>query len=320
MVFGGVTRTSRSSSTKTPSGPADARIRRRRALTSRCPEIRRLLFDGQYAEAEALVRSKLLVGRGEGNSYQTLGDLFLTADLKGEPTDYRRSLDLDTGVAVTTFTLDGVTYRREIFASAPDQVIVVRFMADRAGKISLGVELQRPDVQIESSGNDTLIMSRPVSSDPEQRCEICRRAQGGNSRNGQVRAEGNHLTVSNANAVTLFLAADSNYNHKNPLAPLTNDFRAQALEQVKAASARSYAKGQKERSTADHQALFRRVDLQLSSTPAPDQPTDERLAAVQKGAGRGGLVALHFQFCRYLLIFRRGPAVPSNLQGISNKA
>ncbi len=95
-----------------------------------------------------------------------MGDLFLTTGLNGKPTDYRRSLDLDTGVATTTFKLDGVTYRREVFASAPDQVIVVRFSADRADKISLGVELQRPDVQIEASGNDTLIMSRPVSSDP----------------------------------------------------------------------------------------------------------------------------------------------------------
>ena len=130
------------------------------------PEIRQLLFDGKYAEAEALVRSQLLIGRGEGNSYQTMGDLFLTADLKGEPTDYRRSLDLDTGVAKTTFKLDGVTYRREVFASAPDQVIIIRFSADRTNKISLGIEMQRPDVQIEASGNDTLIMSRPVSSDP----------------------------------------------------------------------------------------------------------------------------------------------------------
>ena len=69
----------------------------------------------------------------------------------------------------------------------------------------------------------------------------------------RVGAEGNHLAVSNANAVTLLLAADSNYNHKNPLDPLATDFRAQALEQVKAAAALAYAK-LKERSIADHQA------------------------------------------------------------------
>ena len=279
------------------------------------PEIRRLLFDGQYAEADALVRSKLLVGRGEGNSYQTMGDLFLTTGLKGKPTDYRRSLDLDTGVATTTFKLHGVTYRREVFSSAPDQVIVIRFSADRADKISLGVELQRPDVQIEASGNGTLIMSRPASTnqnDGVKFAAVLKVAIEG----GQVGADGNHLTVSNANVVTLFLAADSNYNRKNPLNPLTVDFRAQALGQVMAASALNYAR-LKERSVADHQALFRRVDLQLSSAPAPDKPTDQRLASVQKGADDPNLVALYFQYGRYLLISSSRPGgLPSNLQGL----
>ncbi len=279
------------------------------------PEIRRLLFNGQYAEADALVRGKLLVGRGEGNSYQTLGDLFLTTGLKGEPTDYRRSLDLDAGMATTTFKVDGVTYRREVFSSAPDQVIVIRISADRADKINLGVELQRPDVQIETSGNDTLIMNRPVSSDPNSGVKFAAVLKV-TIESGRVGAEGNRLMVSNANAVTLLLAADSNYNHKNPLDPLTTDFRAQALAQVKAAAALNYVK-LKERSITDHQALFRRVDLQLSSAPAPDQPTDERLAAVQKGADDPNLVALYFQYGRYLLISSSRPGgLPSNLQGL----
>ena len=279
------------------------------------PEIRRLLFDGQYAEADALVRSKLLVGRGEGNSYQTMGDLFLTADLKGEPTNYRRSLDLDTGVAATTFKLDGVTYRREVFASAPDQVLVVRFSADRAGKISLGIELQRPGVQIEASGNDTLVMSRLVSSDPDggvQFAAVLKAVTAG----GKASAEGNHLVITNADEVTLFLAAATDYNRQNPLQPLTTDFRVRALKEADAASTNAYA-SLKERSLADHQALFRRVDLQLSSASAPDKPTDERLAAVQKGADDPGLVALYFQYGRYLLISSSRPGgLPSNLQGL----
>ncbi len=279
------------------------------------PEIRRLLFDGQYAEADALVRSKLLVGRGEGNSYQTMGDLFLTADLKGEPTNYRRSLDLDTGVAATTFKLDGVTYRREVFASAPDQVLVVRFSADRAGKISLGIELQRPGVQIEASGNDTLVMSRLVSSDPDggvQFAAVLKAVTAG----GKASAEGNRLVITNADEVTLFLAAATDYNRQNPLQPLTTDYRVRALKEADAASTNAYA-GLKERSLADHQALFRRVDLQLSSASAPDKPTDQRLAAVQKGADDPGLVALYFQYGRYLLISSSRPGgLPSNLQGL----
>jgi alpha-L-fucosidase 2 len=110
------------------------------------PEIRALLFDGKYAAAESLVRSKLLVGRGEGNSHQTMGDLFVRTDLKGEATDYRRSLDLDTGVAITTFKVNGVTYRREVLSSAPDQVVVLHLSADRPGKITFSAEFKRSDV------------------------------------------------------------------------------------------------------------------------------------------------------------------------------
>jgi alpha-L-fucosidase 2 len=280
------------------------------------PEIRRLLFNGQYAEADALVRSNLLVGRGEGNSYQTMGDMILTTGLNGEPTDYRRSLDLDTGVATTTFKLDGVTYRREVFSSAPDQVLVVRLTADRPGKLAFSATLERTNARIAASGNDTLVMRRDAHfgkrTDGVKFAAVLKVVIAG----GQVSAAGNRLTVSNANEATLLLTAATDYNRQNPLKPLTADYRAKALKEANAASTNAYA-SLKERSVADHQALFRRVDLQLSSAPAPDQPTDERLAAVQKGADDPNLVALYFQYGRYLLISAsRSGNLPSNAQGI----
>jgi alpha-L-fucosidase 2 len=282
------------------------------------PEIRQLLFAGKYAEADALVRSKLLIGRGEGNSYQTMGELLVTSDVKGEPTDYRRSLDLDTGVATTTFKLEGVTHRREVFASVPDQVIIVHYSSDQAGRISLGLELQRQEVQLEASGNDTLIMSRPVSDDKDSGVKFATVVQA-IAAGGKVTVEGNRLVISKANEVTLLLAAATNYNRKNPLEPLATDFRAQALGQVKAASTQSYA-NLKARSIADYQHLFRRVDLQLSPAPAPDKPTDERLAAVRAGAEDPNLDALYFQYGRYLLMSASRPGgLPSNLQGIWSK-
>jgi alpha-L-fucosidase 2 len=281
------------------------------------PEIRKLLFDGKYAEADALVRSKMLVGRGEGNSYQTMGDLFLTTDLKGKPTDYRRSLDLDSAVAATTFKLDGVTYRREVFSSAPDQVLVVRLTADSPGKISTGIELQRPEAKVEAVGSDTLVLSK-VSDDKNggvNFAAVLKAVIDG----GQVGAEEKTLKINNANSVTLLLAADSNYNRKNPLEPLKTDFRAKAMEQVNAASALDYSK-LKERSIADHQRMFRRVDLQLSQSPPPDKPTDERLRAVRDGADDPNLLSLYFQYGRYLLIGSSRPgSLPSNAQGIWNK-
>src|SRR5262249_38322219 len=100
------------------------------------PEIRKLLFDGNYTEAEKLVQSRLLIGKGEGNSYQTLGDLLLNSDIHTDASDYRRTLDLDSGIVETRFSAAGIHYRHEVFSSHPDQVIVIRFSADQPGKIA----------------------------------------------------------------------------------------------------------------------------------------------------------------------------------------
>jgi alpha-L-fucosidase 2 len=136
---------------------------------------------------------------------------------------------------------------------------------------------------------------------------------------GKVKTKGNRLVITNADEVTLFLTAATDYNRKNPLKPLTTDFRLRAIEQVKAASVQSYTK-LKERSVADHQRLFTRVDLQLVSSSSTDKPTDERLQAVQNGEDDPGLVTLYFQYGRYLLISASRPGnLPSNAQGIWNK-
>jgi alpha-L-fucosidase 2 len=284
------------------------------------PEIRQLLFDGKYAEAEALVRSKMLVGRGEGNSYQTMGDLFLAADIHGEPSNYRRSLDLDTGVATTTFQADGVTYRREVFSSAPDQVLVVRLTADRPEKLTVAATLNRTNTPVGASGDDTLVMTNDTHVDGVKFAAVLKAIAVG----GKTSATGNRLSISNASEIILLVAAASDYNRKNPLQPLTSDFRARAIEQAQAASRHAFARIKeqdlKARSVADHQRLFRRVDLQLSSAPAPDQPTDERLDAVKDGADDPNLAALYFQYGRYLLISSSRPGdLPANLQGIWNK-
>ena len=283
------------------------------------PGIRQLLFDGKYAEAEALVRTKLLIGKGEGNSYQTMGDLFLTTGWKDAAADYRRSLDLDAGVAATTFTMDGVAYRREVFSSAPDQVLAIHLSAARPGKISFSAELKRPDVEVAASGPDTLIMSRQTPAGNRVSGVNFAAALKAVPAGGQVGTDGNRLWISNANEVTLLLAAATDYNRKNPLEPLTADFRARALREVDAAARLSYAR-LKERSIADHRRLFRRVDLQLSSSAPPDKPTDERLEAVKNGADDPNLAALYFQYGRYLLMGSSRPGgLPANLQGIWNK-
>ncbi len=286
----------------------------------RLPEIRQLLFDGKFAEAETLVRTVLLGGpRGDRNSHQTLGDLIITSDQGGQPADYRRSLDLDTGVAMTTFKADGVTWRREVFASAPDQVIVVHLSAGAAGRLSCTVALERPGATIKPEGANALLMTgQAVSGDKLNGVKFAAVLKAVNQ-GGSVVIEGNRLVVKDADSVTLLLAAASDYNLQKPSAPLTRDNRALVFDRLAKSASRRFIE-LKQRSVADHQRLFRRVGVELSLAPTPDMPTDERLAAVQKGAEDPNLVELYFQYGRYLLMGSSRPGdMPANLQGLWNK-
>ena len=114
------------------------------------PEIRRLLFEGKYAEANALTNKKLKCkgpgsGGGRYGTYQTLGDLTLKFDGPGQADEYRRQLDLDSAVVRVQYRQGEATFTREVFSSAADQVLVVRLSCDKPGKISFTAALTRPE-------------------------------------------------------------------------------------------------------------------------------------------------------------------------------
>src|SRR5690242_11614149 len=104
-------------------------------------KIRELLFAGKQKEAEDLAMQEFMSVPVHQKAYQPFGDLVLDFPGLGDPQDYRRELDLDTGVAATQFTEQGVTYRREVFASWPDKVIVVRLTAARPASLSFETAL-----------------------------------------------------------------------------------------------------------------------------------------------------------------------------------
>jgi len=132
MVFGGVARErlQLNEDTLWAGGPYDPSSPEALAAL---PEVRRLVFEGRYLEAQTLAQERMMARPIRQMSYQTVGDLLLTFGVRSGATGYRRDLDLDQAVATTEYRLDGVGYRREIFASRPDDVIVVRLTADRPG-------------------------------------------------------------------------------------------------------------------------------------------------------------------------------------------
>ncbi|HNT87526.1 MAG TPA: glycoside hydrolase family 95 protein [Candidatus Hydrogenedentes bacterium] len=282
------------------------------------PEVRRLLFEGKNEEARQLADETMLGVPPRIDSYQTFGDLRL--DIKGEPVadSYRRHLDLDTGIATTQYRVeapDGAhTITREVFVSAPDQVIVVRVAADRPGAIDLDAWMTRPAdaafvVKDESLGVLRGQINRPHHETGEnvgRRLAAylqCRNEGGALSRGDDT------LSVRGADAATLLIAAATDYRAIDQDAACRETLNA--LSDFNAVRARHIK---------DHQALFQRVRLDLGLGEADALPTDARLARVRRGRDDPGLAALYFQYGRYLLMGSSRPGcLPANLQGVWNE-
>ena len=147
-------------------------------------EIRQMLFDGKYVEAERRVEDVFMRERIAPKAYQTLGNLWLESDRSGTAHGYRRELDLRNGIARTQWTEDGVTYVREVFASAPNDVLVVRVASDSPGMVSLRASLARPENALtNAAGNDLDAPGTCGTRQGSPRCPF-RREDAGNSRWG----------------------------------------------------------------------------------------------------------------------------------------
>jgi len=326
MVFGGVKneRLQLNDATLWSGGPQDADNPEALAALH---EVRKLISEGKYAEADALAIKKL-VCKGAGSrrasssralygSYQTLGDLVLTFDGPEEASDYRRELDLDTAIASVRYRQADATFTREVFSSAVDQVLVVRLICDKPGRISFTADLSRPErFTTKAEGTDSLTMTGQMNDGQNGTGGIKYVARlRAIAEGGTISTSDSRLRIESVNAVTLLLAAGTDYK----LQPA--DYRGNVPEETTAAqlteAAAKFYPDLRSRHVTDYQKLFRRVSLDLGRGTGTDIATDERLKAVRDGATDTGLTALYFQFGRYLLISSSRPgSLPANLQGI----
>ena len=314
MIFGGVTdeRIQLNEDTLWDGYPLEAE--NPRALEA-LPEVRRLLFSGQNKAAVELAKKSMLGVPHNIRSYQSLGELLIETDTRSA-TGYQRTLDLATATASITYQDKGVRFSREIFASRPADVMVVRHTASRRGTLNLRLTLHRRQ--------DAAVAAHPTRADSiVLQGRIDRKDATGQPRGlsfvAQVRAVTKGGTVSNtdglltitgADEVLLFIDGATNYRGGEPLA--TTDTR---LDRAAARSASSLAKAHR----ADYAALYNRVSLQIGdpAAPASKLPTDERLRLNRSGPADPGLAATLFQYGRYLLIASSRPGdMPANLQGI----
>jgi len=273
-------------------------------------EARQLIFEGKYAEGQKIMQQEFM-GQRLIRSYQTLGDLKLRFAGARTFTDYRRQLDLDTAIASVTYRAGDAFFTREVFSSPVDQCIVVRLTSSQRGRITFDAELSRPeDFVVETIAPDRIVMIGQATQDGQHKGVKFETQLRIVPEGGKLTATDKGLRLEKANAATLLIVAGTDYRQDDP-STLSDGYLAGVVGKSYRALRRAHV--------AEHRRLFRRVDLGLGATDAADRPTDERLAAMKKGADDPALCALYFQFGRYLLICSSRPGcMAANLQGLWN--
>lgn len=346
MIFGGVEqeRLQLNEDTLWAGGPYDpVNPNAREAL----PEVRRLVFAGEYEKATKLVDEKVMAQPLTQMPYQTVGDLRLSFPNIADASDYRRSLDIDAAVCSTRFTAGGVTFERETFASRPDDVAVLRLRANRRGKLDVDLRFHwplpstrnpwqpqteskdgiglgldgfdvdapaPPHLNIRLDGGDLVMSGRNTAQAGiegkltyEARARIV-------VKRGTREDQSDVVKIRGADEVIVLLAMATSYRN---FADVDGNPSARNKATLDAAAKHSYD-ALLARHQADYRRQFRRVAIDLGSSSEAQRPTDERVRTSQSSHDPE-LAALYFQYGRYLLISSSQPgSQPANLQGIWN--
>jgi len=294
--------------------------------------IQQLLLDGEIAKAAAMAEETLKSNPLRIRSYQPVGDINITyagtavRARDGIVPGYQRRLDLETGIASSTFVLDGVRYTQEVFATAVNDVIVIRIKSEQSGKLSFKLSLNRKqDATVNTTaGNEITLQGQIVdlpkadSSPAGMYMKFAARVVGYN-KGGTLTTINNSFFVENADEAVFYLTAATDYNMSllnfdrsiDPVQKCTSilsQIKDKPYESVKTAH------------IADHAAIFNRVSFNLHDTSI-NLPTNKRLEALKNGTEDKNFTTLLFQYGRYLLMgsSRKPGILPANLQGIWNQ-
>ncbi|MFE4694854.1 glycoside hydrolase N-terminal domain-containing protein [Streptomyces sp. NPDC056749] len=279
-------------------------------------EIRRLVVEEKWNQAQRLIDTDFIGSPSEQAAYQVLGDLEIAFDGTGEVTDYERELDLETAVVRTGYTRAGVRHVREVFASSPDQVIVVTMTADTPGAIGFTARFTTPQQATGSTVDAHTVALDGVSGDwyglpgaVHFRALAHARTEG-----GRVTTADGALRVEGADGVTLLISMATSYRNYLDAGA---DPRERARRHLAPAAGRPH-QHLRTRHVADYRKLFSRVAIDLGPSERTALPTGQRIPLFSDSKDPQ-LAALYFQYGRYLLAScSRTPGQAANLQGLWN--
>ena len=278
-------------------------------------KVRELEAAGDYAGADGYFETHLS-GSGSGAkspySYQLLG--WLNLEYRNTVALQRtvRSLDLNTGVARTVYSLeDGSTITQEVFASTPDDVIAVTIQSDQPLDLAIAMDGATVD------GTDLVKTGQATGAEGTRFTGRVRVAQA----TGTVSAAGDALELKQTESVTLYFSAATDFNRIEPATKLADGWQQKALADLEALNGKSLNQV-KQAAIADHQNYFNRVasDFGATADAVRALPTRLRLDRIKSGAHDDpDLIETYFQYGRYLLIASSRPGcLPANLQGLWN--
>ncbi len=284
------------------------------------PEIRKLIFEGKFREAQELAMTRI-PRHASGNinygmPYQTLGNLWIDMHDAGEYSDYYRELDIRNAISSVQYKVNDVTYNREFFASAADQVIIVNLTADKKGRVSFTLRTTTPQIRDNVHTEENMLVLNGVSGNADNKqgkvafTALFKPVIDG----GELVQTDSTLQIKNANSAIIYITAATNYKNYNDI---SGDADALSRDYLSKVTSKSF-KEIREDHIKQYRSYFDRVDLDLGVTDAVNKPTDQRIVDFKSGDDPQ-LVSLYFQFGRYLLISSSQPGnQPANLQGIWN--
>jgi alpha-L-fucosidase 2 len=290
------------------------------------PKIRDLVFADKFQEAEKMADEHFFGIPKAQQAFEPLGDLLLHFDGEDSVQNYKRELNMETGVVQIRYRSGDVIYTRQIFLSYPDRVMVVHIEGDKPNSVSVQARLKSPFLDSVTAEPGKLIMDgswKPPTKDDwliaavNGKGESFRTTLIARSDGGQSIATDSTIGIKNANSVTFILTvATSHINYHD----ISGDPLKICKKVLTNCQGKDYAALLK-RHIKDFSGLMGRVYLNVGDSSMNEKPTDERLNFMRSGGDDPNLEAKCFQFGRYILASSsRNGGQPANLQGIWNEA